>query len=55
MINIKNKNDPNLLMILSIISALQIAAGVALMCTGADLYLGEILIAEGISDVIYLM
>ena len=55
MINIKNKNDPNLMMILSIISALQVAAGIALMCSGVGWYPGEILLAEGISDAIYLV
>ena len=55
MINIKNKNDPNLLMILAIISALQVAAGIALMSTGAGWYIGEILLAEGISDAIFLV
>ena len=55
MINIKNKNDPNLLKILSIITALQVAAGITLMCTGAGWYFGEILLAEGISDAIYLV
>jgi hypothetical protein len=55
MINIKNKNDPNLLMIIAIISALQVAAGIALMSTGAGWYIGEILLAEGISDAIFLV
>jgi hypothetical protein len=55
MINIKNKNDPNLLMILAIISALQVAAGIALMSTGAGWYIVEILLAEGISDAIFLV
>ena len=55
MINLQNKNDPNLVIILSIISALQVAVGIALLCTGVGYYIGEVLIAEGISDAVFLV
>ena len=55
MINLKKKNDPNLVRILALISALQVAAGVALICTGVGYYVGEVLVAEGISDAIFLV
>lgn len=54
MIDIKNKNDPNLLIILGIIAALQVAAGIVLVSTGAGYYFGEVLLVEGISDIIFL-